>query len=250
MTRVPPQCGSIQTAAAAPSLREPEAGSGLDMLFVLQKDETPFPGLKCHRLAVPVTGDGGAIDRHAIGSTTGWRLASAPRASIARRFSFRSSAERGLTTLRAIFRPVHLQQYSTAELHLLNFVVGASKERFRDRETERSSGPKIDDQQEPGRLIEWDIIRFDTLQYLIVAQFPSPDPRDLDIPSSGSERTGGEGRQSMERRPRAGVLAPPGALWHLSNLACRNPPRTSCKPVAGGNRHLGIYPPRANAWRD
>jgi hypothetical protein len=145
---------------------------------------------------------------------------------------------------------VHLQQYSTAELHLLNFVVGASKERFRDRETERSSGPKIDDQQEPGRLIEWDIIRFDTLQYLIVAQFPSPDPRDLDIPSSGSERTGGEGRQSMERRPRAGVLAPPGALWHLSNLACRNPPRTSCKPVAGGNRHLGIYPPRANAWRD
>ena len=64
------------------------------------------------------------------------------------------------------------------------------------------------------------------------------------------ERLRREGRQSMERRPRAGVLAPPGVLWHLSNLACRNPPRTSCKPVAGGNRHLRVSPRRANAWRD
>jgi len=31
------------------------------MLLVLQKDATPFPGWKCHHLAVPVTGDGGQL---------------------------------------------------------------------------------------------------------------------------------------------------------------------------------------------
>jgi hypothetical protein len=31
------------------------------MLLVLQKDATPFPGLKCHHLTVPVTGDGGQL---------------------------------------------------------------------------------------------------------------------------------------------------------------------------------------------
>src|SRR5262249_24057640 len=41
----------------------------------------------------------------------------------------------------------------------------------------------------------------------------------------------------------------PEVLWHLSKVLCRNPRRTTHKPVAGGNRRLGICPHRANAWR-
>src|SRR5262249_12607273 len=40
-----------------------------------------------------------------------------------------------------------------------------------------------------------------------------------------------------------------GVLWHLSKVLCRNPRRTTHKPVAGGNRPPGICPRRADAWR-
>src|SRR5262249_56033737 len=40
-----------------------------------------------------------------------------------------------------------------------------------------------------------------------------------------------------------------GVLWHLSKVLCRNPRRTTHKPVAEGNRPPGICPRRANAWR-
>src|SRR5262245_29491589 len=46
-----------------------------------------------------------------------------------------------------------------------------------------------------------------------------------------------------------GPSARRGVLWHLSKVLCRNPRRTTHKPVAGGNRPPGICPPRANAWR-
>src|SRR5499425_3487811 len=46
-----------------------------------------------------------------------------------------------------------------------------------------------------------------------------------------------------------GPSARPGVLWHLSKVLCLNPRRTTHKPVAGGNRPLGVCPRPANAWR-
>jgi hypothetical protein len=51
----------------------------------------------------------------------------------------------------------------------------------------------------------------------------------------------------------SGLPAGPSAhlegLWHLSKMLCRNPRRTSCKPVAEGNTLRGIFPRRTNTWR-
>src|SRR5262249_18518138 len=47
----------------------------------------------------------------------------------------------------------------------------------------------------------------------------------------------------------AGPSAHPEVLGHLSKMLCRNPRRTSCKPVAEGNTLRGIFPRRTNTWQ-
>src|SRR6478672_9659502 len=56
-------------------------------------------------------------------------------------------------------------------------------------------------------------------------------------------------RTSPSRLLRCRPSARPGVLWHLLNMLCRNPRRTSCKPAAGANRPRGICPCRANTRR-